>query len=147
MPLAFKDQCVAEKTPAYFRSRPAELPDIIDRDLPAVKLWVILCNPVQRAFSDYVMRVSNTTTDRHVGDGMNMSFLNFSKGEKRTRSVELNLRNTSTLSCRPCRDCSETGVQTRNCCGTTKPCFKNWKKTFVDTLSRMVFTRIISRDG
>nr|XP_039261439.1 heparan sulfate glucosamine 3-O-sulfotransferase 5-like isoform X2 [Styela clava] len=66
LPTASDNQLIMEKTPAYFTTLPDNLPDIIKRDSPHVKLILLLCNPVNRAFSDYAQR--RTRRDNKTGN-------------------------------------------------------------------------------
>nr|XP_039267649.1 heparan sulfate glucosamine 3-O-sulfotransferase 6-like isoform X1 [Styela clava] len=54
MPKVANDEILMEKTPAYFNFPPADIPDRIKAALPDVKLIAVLCDPVNRTFSDYV---------------------------------------------------------------------------------------------
>ena len=49
---------VSEKTPAYFNWPPAQIPIHVKKELPGVKIVVVLCDPVKRAISDFAHEVS-----------------------------------------------------------------------------------------
>ena len=51
LPFVADDEVVFEKTPKYFVFPPAL--DRIAQTVPNVKFIILLCNPVDRAFSDY----------------------------------------------------------------------------------------------
>ena len=56
-PLINDKQIAMEKTPSYFDGLPHNLPESIIKNLPNVKLLLIVCEPAKRAFSDYVHEV------------------------------------------------------------------------------------------
>ncbi|XP_077971378.1 heparan sulfate glucosamine 3-O-sulfotransferase 5-like [Styela clava] len=61
MPNVTKYERAMEKTPGYFnfpRWR-VNMPQVVRHDVPNAKLWLILCDPVQRAFSDFVQAVTD----------------------------------------------------------------------------------------
>ena len=51
-------EITAEKTPQYFDDLPQNLPQIIHKSLPRAKLFLVVCDPAKRSFSDYVQEVS-----------------------------------------------------------------------------------------
>lgn len=57
MPLSNNIQVVMEKTPAYFDHTPYNMPEKMKSSIPNVKLILVVCEPVARAFSDYVHEV------------------------------------------------------------------------------------------
>lgn len=56
MPEMTEHEMAFEKAPSYFSS--PESPSRIRKDLPNAKIFVILCDPVPRAMSDFVHEVS-----------------------------------------------------------------------------------------
>lgn len=67
LPDAGDDELIVEKTPAYFVTMPYDLPYKIKKVMPNVKLILLLCDPVKRAFSDYAQRV-NSLKSHHMVD-------------------------------------------------------------------------------
>ncbi|XP_039254621.2 heparan sulfate glucosamine 3-O-sulfotransferase 6-like [Styela clava] len=55
LPTAADHELVMEKTPAYFRTLPDNLPQIMHQLMPNLKIIIILCNPTRRALSGFVM--------------------------------------------------------------------------------------------
>ncbi|XP_039272501.2 heparan sulfate glucosamine 3-O-sulfotransferase 1-like isoform X1 [Styela clava] len=54
LPNTTKNELCMEKTPGYFNFGTPETPARIISQLPNVKLWLVLCNPTLRTFSDFV---------------------------------------------------------------------------------------------
>ncbi|XP_076056715.1 heparan sulfate glucosamine 3-O-sulfotransferase 6-like [Oratosquilla oratoria] len=75
MPESLEGQLTMEKTPAYFFT--PEVPARVHRDLPGVKLLLVVRNPVDRALSDYTQSVSNHGVRRPFED---LVFVNASTG-------------------------------------------------------------------
>ena len=57
MPEVYPHEIVLEETPTYFHNNYVN-PARIKADLPNAKRYVILCDPVNRTFSDYKQVVS-----------------------------------------------------------------------------------------
>ena len=47
-----------EKTPQYFDDLPYNLPENIANSLPGVKILLVVCEPSQRVFSEFVHEVT-----------------------------------------------------------------------------------------